>query len=1111
MEIPEWIKHLKSLQSALGSCSKMVMPETHRGSRHHRWYKVVQNRMELVSLLKASLQDASDGSSSWRETREGLFNFLWTWKRPKIRWDRLFPWQRVNHFRGVQVITKKDKLKETLHHYQGLSARFASAFALQPDTFVLPREYTAFVRSYSDYASMAGCKNLWILKPASMSRGRGIHLVKDLGDVSYASEAVIQKYVEKPLLLDGYKFDLRIYVLVTSFQPLEAFIYRDGFARFALDKFCVKESSETKSSRANINNLRMHLTNSSVQHARLDLEEALLRATPFQRAPASEIGGSKMTLSELWRQLRSAGHDVEKIQSAIDDCIVRSLLCADDHIAYQPCAFEVFGYDILVDANLRPWLVEVNASPSMGCLNDLDRRLKGALIRDTVALVDPTPFDAVVLRRVVDAALAYAGGSRRQATKMLFGAAIRSLPASALATRFKSMPRPSDRIRSRYLDRLRIMPKTPPAEPHSSSDTVPIPIENARRSTEYQWDASEGEEEDEDATNLDADHPTTTSMDGFFQIDDLDREDDDDIDDEEPADPPRRPPPPVSSTREMRRSYSSGKRAIGDDEESTTSSSRAIRMEVKSNRNSRRFSDTHMTGNRFVPSSFVPPHELIQRGWGQRESYGLPHRYRRKKRPYVDSSNCEVALHGLHEIKIASAKRMTTTTEMDEEYVNIRAGLGELSVLVKRVSACKDVALLGAIVEVCDTLRESAGNVIRDLRSGYEDGGNEGDVDDDDDDDERTVKRKRKREKKKKKKIKSEERKRERKIRKVDNILGTRMSGRVVKVHKKSGLIRVDTEDADLKEIFYRKIRKEHPFVASPRSKDASELLPSPSKEDHVQYSTEDIIQCIAEKSADGDEDKEVKSDGETTSSDEENLVTVSSVRRTKSLASHHRKNETRTLILPTIEGTTGREKKKGMGSRKARRLTPYGLFKKKMFARVRDEMKLESASAEMYSGEKKKIDKSTVTKKLRERWKALGAEERATYITIAAAKNASMRSPLGTKVRAKAKSDLELISDAASNFLQKHVESEPKKSKSRIPPLDTEIFILPENPKRGKSYERFEKYKRARTVKEYFELGGTRADLLFDMKRNYVMEKDVLIGGGGSAGNSRPTQEIAT
>lgn len=42
---------------------------------------------------------------------------------------------------------------------------------------------------------------------------------------------MVQRYVPDPMVLDGYKFDLRLYVLVTSFHPLEAFVYGDGFAR----------------------------------------------------------------------------------------------------------------------------------------------------------------------------------------------------------------------------------------------------------------------------------------------------------------------------------------------------------------------------------------------------------------------------------------------------------------------------------------------------------------------------------------------------------------------------------------------------------------------------------------------------------------------------------------------------------------------------------------------------------------------------------------------------------------------------------------------------------------------------------------------------------------
>ena len=45
------------------------------------------------------------------------------------------------------------------------------------------------------------------------------------------------RYIERPLLLDGYKFDLRLYVTVTSMNPLEAFIYREGFTRLSSEPY----------------------------------------------------------------------------------------------------------------------------------------------------------------------------------------------------------------------------------------------------------------------------------------------------------------------------------------------------------------------------------------------------------------------------------------------------------------------------------------------------------------------------------------------------------------------------------------------------------------------------------------------------------------------------------------------------------------------------------------------------------------------------------------------------------------------------------------------------------------------------------------------------------
>jgi tubulin polyglutamylase TTLL5 len=67
---------------------------------------------------------------------------------------------------------------------------------------------------------------------------------------------VLSRYIGNPLLVDGYKFDLRLYVAVTSFEPLCIYMYEEGLARFATVKFDTS-NGDTKNS-------FMHLTNYSI-------------------------------------------------------------------------------------------------------------------------------------------------------------------------------------------------------------------------------------------------------------------------------------------------------------------------------------------------------------------------------------------------------------------------------------------------------------------------------------------------------------------------------------------------------------------------------------------------------------------------------------------------------------------------------------------------------------------------------------------------------------------------------------------------------------------------------------------------------------------------------
>ena len=80
------------------------------------------------------------------------------------------------------------------------------------------------------------------MKPTNSSRGRGIYIIDDVSEVNLEDPAIISKYIADPLLINGHKFDLRIYVTITSYEPLRVYVFKEGLVRFASEQYSTKDA-----------------------------------------------------------------------------------------------------------------------------------------------------------------------------------------------------------------------------------------------------------------------------------------------------------------------------------------------------------------------------------------------------------------------------------------------------------------------------------------------------------------------------------------------------------------------------------------------------------------------------------------------------------------------------------------------------------------------------------------------------------------------------------------------------------------------------------------------------------------------------------------------------
>lgn len=310
-------------------------------------------------------------------------SLIWLWSGYFEKFGTIGASQALNHLPLEKAMTDKAHLTRHLRQYAQKHPQLRPRTVdFYPETYCLHQtlDCQAFFASLAEAEQE---KEIWILKPANSSMGRGIKVFGDPNQLKPLSlhpqlhrrtadgrfRQVIQKYIRNPLLLEGRKSEIRIYWLVGCVDPLKVFVFPEGTVRLAAESFTL----------ANFANKFIHVTNIDQQKDHPGFADLVFKWT---------FADLEKYLEPKYEQVKP-GFLEEVIMPQVYEILAYVAKSCGHLISRtrgEGYCFGLYGADFILDQSLKPWLTEIQLGPGYNYEDKVKARLIPRLVQEAVQI-----------------------------------------------------------------------------------------------------------------------------------------------------------------------------------------------------------------------------------------------------------------------------------------------------------------------------------------------------------------------------------------------------------------------------------------------------------------------------------------------------------------------------------------------------------------------------------------------------------------------------------------------------------------------------------------------------------------------------------------------------